>query len=184
MNARVAAATAGALAAAALLAAGSAQAAAPVPPVPPAPRTLALTAVQTEVHLDDVKPKGPSVGDRTTFAEDLFTPGPVEKRGARLGTDGGECVVTSVTKTKQGMEIVVSGVTTQCAATLALKGGQVTVQGLASYGWKARDTFTLAITGGTGSYTGARGTMTVTGSATATTSDLALAYTAGGQDAR
>lgn len=173
MTARILTATGALATLAALAAAGSAQAA---PPAPPAAKTLALTAVQTQVHPTDVKPKGPSVGDRTAFSEDLFAPGTPDKPGPRLGTDGGECVVTGVTKAKQG-DAVVSAVSTQCTATLALKGGQIAVQGLASYGWKAKDRFTLAILGGTGGYTGARGTMTVTGSATATTSGLALEYT-------
>jgi hypothetical protein len=153
--------TAAVVAALGLAAAGAARAA-----TPPEPTRLPLTAVQTQVKVHDVKPTGTSVGDRTTFSEELFA-GPAESPGARVGTDGGECVVTNVAKAK---------VTTQCTATLALKGGQVAVHGLGTTGSKTAATFTFAVTGGTGAYTGARGTMTVTGSATSTTSALALEY--------
>ena len=77
----------------------------------------------------------------------------------------GDAFLISDTLTKHGKDFgnlyahctFVTAEVTQCLATLDLPNGQITVQGV------IRDTpdFTLAVTGGTGDYTGAGGTITV-----------------------
>ncbi len=70
------------------------------------------------------------------------------KSGERVGNVGVVCTVTS-TRTE----------TTQCVATATFQrsfhgGGQITVQGLLT---GEPENFTLAVTGGTGSFVGAEG---------------------------
>jgi hypothetical protein len=52
--------------------------------------------------------------------------------------------------------------TVNCVTTLALTGGQVTVQGLLTVGGDAAGPFTAAITGGTGTFRSAEGEMIIT----------------------
>jgi allene oxide cyclase len=89
--------------------------------------------------LVDLAPAGDSLGDTLTFANDVFD----ARTGKKVGTDQGQCVRTVV------------GVAFECAWTTFLPKGQITVQGPF---YDAADS-TLAITGGTGAYRNARGTM-------------------------
>jgi hypothetical protein len=87
-----------------------------------------------------------SIGDQIPFANDLY------RDGSKVGEDGGWCVVTRIT---------VSGASSfKCIGSNSLPGGQLTVQGLVTYGpgeeVKA-DPYSFAVTGGTGKYRGARG---------------------------
>jgi allene oxide cyclase len=80
-----------------------------------------------------------SVGDILTFANNVFNAADKTK----VGTDNGYCLRT------------VAGAAYECNWTVFLAGGQITVEGPF---FDAKNS-TLAITGGTGRYRGARGTM-------------------------
>ena len=87
----------------------------------------------------DTGEKGDSVGDLLTFANEVYD----EKNVTKLGTDQGFCLRVN------------KGVSWECLWTLTLADGQITVEGPF---FDAGDS-TLAITGGTGAYTSARGQM-------------------------
>ena len=87
----------------------------------------------------DTGATGDSVGDILTFANDVFDPTDAKK----VGTDQGYCLR------------VVAGTSYECTWTTFLPGGQIVVAGPF---YDAKDS-TLAITGGTGRYRDARGTM-------------------------
>jgi allene oxide cyclase len=87
----------------------------------------------------DTGATGDSVGDVLTFANDVFDAGNTQK----VGTDQGYCIR------------VVAGSAYECTWTTFLQGGQIVVAGPF---YDAKDS-TLAITGGTGRYRNARGTM-------------------------
>ena len=87
----------------------------------------------------DLPPTGDSVGDTLTFANEVFD----ARAGKKVGSDQGQCVRTVV------------GEAFECYWTTFLPRGQITVEGPF---YDAADS-TLAITGGTGAYRNARGTM-------------------------
>ena len=87
----------------------------------------------------DTGAPGDSAGDILTFANEVFDAGDREK----VGSDQGYCIRT------------VAGSSYECNWTTLLPDGQITVQGPF---FDAGDS-TLAITGGTGRYRHARGTM-------------------------
>jgi allene oxide cyclase len=87
----------------------------------------------------DLPPAGDSLGDTLTFANEVFD----ARSGEKVGTDQGQCVRTVV------------GEAFECYWTTFLPRGQITVEGPF---YDAADS-TLAITGGTGAYRNARGTM-------------------------
>ena len=82
---------------------------------------------------------GDSVGDTLGFGNTIYDAANV----TAIGSDGGQCVRT------------VPGVSWECAWTTSLENGQITVEGPFL---DAGDS-TLSITGGTGAYRKARGTM-------------------------
>ena len=87
----------------------------------------------------DTGATGDSVGDVLTFANDVFDAGNTQK----VGTDQGYCIR------------VVAHTSYECNFTTFLRGGQIVVEGPF---YDAKDS-TLAITGGTGRFSRARGTM-------------------------
>jgi hypothetical protein len=87
----------------------------------------------------DTGEKGDSVGDILTFANEVFD----QANANKVGSDNGWCVRT------------VAGKSWECFWTLLLSDGQITVEGPFL---DAGDS-TLAVTGGTGAYSGARGEM-------------------------
>src|SRR5436309_1604381 len=100
-----------------------------------------LTVIEhatTDATTDTGSP-GDSAGDVLTFANDVFDAADARK----VGTDQGYCIR------------VVRGSSYECNWTTFLPGGQLTVEGPF---YDAKDS-TLAITGGTGRYRRARGTM-------------------------
>ena len=101
----------------------------------------AITVIEhaTSDTTTDTGATGDSVGDVLTFANDVFDAGNTQK----VGTDQGYCIR------------VVAGSAYECTWTTFLPGGQIVVAGPF---YDARDS-TLAITGGTGRYRDARGTM-------------------------
>jgi hypothetical protein len=88
----------------------------------------------------DVGPAGDSVGDTLAFANEVFD----KTNTHQVGTDQGSCVRTVV------------GTAWECSWTTFLSRGQITVQG--PFYDDGSDS-TLAITGGTGAYRNARGSM-------------------------
>jgi hypothetical protein len=107
-----------------------------------ATRWIRVKAVFTEEQFVDLPPQDFSLGDEIVFAARL------RKSGTRVGDLGVVCTVTSI-RTE----------TVQCVATASFLtsfhgGGQITVQGLLM---GEPEKFTLAITGGTGSFVGAEG---------------------------
>ena len=89
----------------------------------------------------DLGAKGDSPGDLLTFANPIFD----AANKSALGSNQGYCVR------------IVAGKSWECFWTLNVKGGQITVEGPFL---DAGDSV-MAITGGTGQYAGARGSMTL-----------------------
>jgi len=87
----------------------------------------------------DTGEKGDTVGDILTFANEVFD----EPNAKKVGDDNGWCVRTAV------------GKAWECFWTLSLADGQITVEGPFL---DAGDS-NLAVTGGTGAYSGVRGEM-------------------------
>src|ERR1700734_2902184 len=87
----------------------------------------------------DLGAKGDSVGDLLVFANKVYDAG----NKMQLGTDNGYCVRT------------VAGKSWECFWTLLLKAGQITVEGP----FMDSGDSLLAVTGGTGKYAGARGSL-------------------------
>ncbi len=107
----------------------------------PAPTTRTIRVVEhadTDVTTDN-SPQGDSVGDVLTFANMLFD----ESNTRQVGTDQGYCVR------------VVVGQSYECMWTAFFEEGQLTVEG-PFFDTKGS---TLAITGGTDGFNGARGQM-------------------------
>jgi hypothetical protein len=102
-------------------------------------KRIAVFERATTDTLVDLPPAGDSLGDTLTFANEVFD----ARTGKKVGTDQGHCVRTVV------------GEAFECFWTTFLPRGQITVQGPF---YDAADS-TLAITGGTGAYRNARGSM-------------------------
>ena len=103
-----------------------------------------LTTLHLIEHADtdavtDVGETGDTVGDILTFANKVFD----ETNQQEMGSDNGYCVRTAV------------GVAWECFWTVSLADGQITVEGPF---YDTKDS-ALAITGGTGTYSGAQGQM-------------------------
>jgi len=87
----------------------------------------------------DLGAKGDSIGDMLVFANGVFD----AANKTQVGTDQGYCVRTVV------------GKSWECFWTLILKGGQITVEGP----FMDEGDSLLTVTGGTGKYAGAKGSM-------------------------
>ncbi|GAC1304408.1 MAG: hypothetical protein NVSMB10_07380 [Steroidobacteraceae bacterium] len=87
----------------------------------------------------DLAAKGDSVGDMLVFANGVFD---ADNKNS-VGSDQGYCIRTVV------------GKSWECFMTITLKAGQITLEGPFS---DAGDSL-LAVTGGTGKYAGAKGSM-------------------------
>jgi hypothetical protein len=108
-------------------------------------RVLRVVGIQNQFQPVDVGPPGPSLGDEFVFSETL------RRHGREAGVSGVVCTATELTPPYD--------VTTfHCVATLSLRRGQITLQGLVEIqGAGDMGPFTVAITGGTGAYRGAGG---------------------------
>jgi allene oxide cyclase len=102
-------------------------------------KTLTVVEHATTDATTDTGDPGDTAGDVLTFANDVFNAGDT----AKVGTDQGYCIR------------VVKGAAYECTWTTFLAGGQIVVAGP----FLDAGNSTLAITGGTGRYRGARGTM-------------------------
>jgi hypothetical protein len=91
-----------------------------------------------------------SDGDQVHFTNDLYS------GDTKVGEDGGWCVVTRLTAE--------GAATFKCDGANSLPEGQITVQGLVTYGPDEEvkaEPYHFAITGGTGKYRAARGTVEI-----------------------
>jgi hypothetical protein len=108
-------------------------------------RTLRLVAREIQSQFVDLGPAGPSLGDEFVFSETL------RFRGREVGMSGGVCTATEAVPPYDV-------ITYHCVATLSLRRGQITLQGLIEVqGEDDPGPFTVAITGGTGAFRGAGG---------------------------
>jgi hypothetical protein len=98
--------------------------------------TLRLTEKQTFQRYTDKGRKGESAGDIRTFGGTVF------QKGKKVGHDQIRCVVAAT-----------------CDAQVWIQGGSFISKGFAARG----PNFTVSITGGTGRYARAHGTVTVVG---------------------
>jgi hypothetical protein len=87
----------------------------------------------------DLGAKGDSIGDLLVFANGIFD----AANKAQIGSDQGYCVR------------IIVGKSWECNWTMMLKGGQITVEGP----FMDEGDSLLTITGGTGKYAGAKGSM-------------------------
>ena len=110
------------------------------PDITTATTIVVISRNETETDIDN-PPAGLSQGDEGVVHSPLFN-----QAGARVGTLDVQFQFTSL----QPMAI-------QAAFTASLSKGQITAQGVAGAG----QTFTVAVTGGTGAYQNARGQVTV-----------------------
>jgi allene oxide cyclase len=87
----------------------------------------------------DLGAKGDSIGDMLVFANGVFD----SANKTQLGSDQGYCVRTVV------------GKSWECFWTLTLKAGQITIEGP----FMDEGDSLMTVTGGTGAYAGAKGSM-------------------------
>jgi allene oxide cyclase len=104
-------------------------------------RTITVIEHATTDATTDTGAEGDSAGDILTFANDVFD----AADAAKVGTDQGSCIRV----------VVGAAASYECTFTTFLADGQIVVNGPF---FDAKDS-TLAITGGTGRYRGARGEM-------------------------
>jgi hypothetical protein len=102
-------------------------------------KTITVIEHATTDTTTDTGAAGDTVGDLLTFANEVFD----ARDTTKVGTDQGYCIR------------VVAGTSYECNWTTFLPGGQIVVEGP----FLDAANSTLAITGGTGRYRGARGTM-------------------------
>jgi hypothetical protein len=114
-------------------------------------RTLKIVAVEKQFNFLDLGDPGPTLGDEIVFSEFLRI------RGRGVGESGVVCVVTQAMPPYDVL-------TFHCVATLSLRRGQITLQGLVEVqGEDDPGPFTVAITGGTGKFRCACGEAVVRG---------------------
>src|SRR5262249_6792489 len=106
---------------------------------PAAAETLKLVERATSDTVTDLGAKGDSAGDILTFANEVYDKSNTKK----VGSDNGWCARTAV------------GKAWECIWTLTLDHGQIPVEGPS---YDTADSV-LAVTGGTGEYADARGSM-------------------------
>ena len=109
-----------------------------VQPASAAERLQLVERAMTDTTID-LGAKGDSVGDLLTFANPVYD----AANKTQLGTDQGYCVRVAV------------GKSWECFWTLILAGGEITVEGPF---YDSGDS-TMVVTGGTGKYAGAKGSM-------------------------
>lgn len=110
-------------------------------------RTIRLVAINTEFNFLDLGAEGETLGDYFVFTHEL------RRRGKQVGQASGQCTVVSVTDPESEP---------QCVVTASLRGGQITTQVLIGPHGATGD-IVQAITGGTGTYTGAEGELLIQG---------------------
>lgn len=136
--------------AACLAAAGTLVSARPVDGAASPSLVIRLTSITTSARFDDKAPRGPSAGDRFFTTSRLINAVAQlgRARGAVVGSDSGTLTLTSPQAGR--VDVVVR-----------LVGGTLRVRGRTRVGSGTREVY--PVTGGTGRFAGARGTLTVTG---------------------
>ena len=128
-----------------LLACGSLEPSAAEPPAidrdDAHPRVIRLTGVNVTTETIDLGAPGSSISDIIVISDALF------QHEEQVGVHGGTCTVVQV-----------EPVLLHCVVTFTLPDGQITVQGLVT---PDRAEEQVAVTGGTGAYRAAQGTLTV-----------------------
>lgn len=104
---------------------------------------IRVLSTNTEEEFVDVGEPDLSLGDAFIFTSDLT------KRGTLVGHTGVVCTVTSTAREES-----------QCVGTASFRRGQITIQGLLA---GEPGVFAFPITGGSGDYVGAEGTLVVKG---------------------
>jgi hypothetical protein len=102
---------------------------------------ISVVSTNTEESFVDVGDKGFSLGDEFVFASRL------RWRGENVGHTGVVCTITSVQREES-----------QCLGTAWFHHGQIAIQGLVA---GEPERFSFSVTGGTGAYEGAEGTLYV-----------------------
>jgi hypothetical protein len=114
-------------------------------------RTFTVFSKTVQFAAIDLGDKGPSLGDKVVFSDDLLT----RKGGDNVGFDGGECTVVrrdEAAKTD----------TVQCVVTFSFAGGQIATQALLTLtNGNFTGTQTGPVTGGSGDFRGADGEVSV-----------------------
>jgi hypothetical protein len=111
---------------------------------PAATQVLHLHGRILQQQLVDAPPSGPSLGDEQVASGRL-----TDTSGEQVGSFGFTCTDVGVTKSR---------ITQQCAGWGRLSQGQVTASGMSRY---TDSTHVWAVTGGTGSYAGVRGSVVI-----------------------
>jgi hypothetical protein len=104
-------------------------------------QTVQVLSTNTEEAFVDVGKTDFSLGDSFVFTSKLT------KHGHKVGHTGVVCTITSTAREES-----------QCVGTASLRRGQITIQGLLA---GEPEVFDFPITGGTGAYEGAEGTLVV-----------------------
>ena len=108
-------------------------------------KPLKLVAVEIQSEFLDLGTPGPSLGDELVFSETLF------KKGREVGTSGVVCTVTQAVAPYDVQSF-------HCVGTLSLQGWPDHAAGPHRGPGRGRPgPFVVAITGGTGKYSGAGG---------------------------
>jgi hypothetical protein len=147
---------------------------------PAAPPASTLTAIRTTtVYAFDINPSTDelipapgtppgviSEGDESII-NDQLTSTHLVGHGASagypiIGYDSGTCTFTRVSPDSQPSNSAFDTTLEDCAVTAFLPNGSITVQGVITTRSGAPQPATLAVTGGTGSFNGANGTLRVT----------------------
>jgi Dirigent-like protein len=129
-----------------LAAACAALAASPAAATPT--RTILVTSETVKMATHDLTPSGPSKGDTVTYRDRLVNAAPQfgRKKGSRVGSDSGKLTFTGA------HTATFHGTTTLPGGTLTLSGAVYTLQD---------GDLVIPVVGGTGSFAGLRGTLTV-----------------------
>jgi hypothetical protein len=107
---------------------------------------LVVTEKIVKVTQLDLGEPGWSQGDRTVYRSDLL-----DENGNLVGTGAGDCVVMAPKQEGFGA--------TNCVGYMNLASGQLAFSGFVENLAGEEESGTVAITGGTGDYAGARGTL-------------------------
>jgi hypothetical protein len=107
------------------------------------------------IPVPGTSPNAFAQGDELIINDQLTLPREVGKGFPIIGHDSGVCTLTRLP------ERDVPQTFANCVVTAAVRGGSLTVQGILRFHGRQPQPATLAVTGGTGRYTGAAGTVHV-----------------------
>ncbi len=125
------------------------------------PKNLQVTTTATAINdFVDIGPSGPSPGDIYVFVEDVF-----DTADTRIGSADGRCNLIDPARARF-----------ECAIVTNVSGGSITTEGILVN--QPGATSTGAITGGTGSYAGAKGEATLVLGGPAGPHDVTFRFTA------